>query len=492
MDHIRGWFALALALLSSVAYAGPSDCPVAGDTGTDPEWPAGKTPNGAYSVSGQNGCNALVGATWGALQSGGTTGLSSFAAAIAHITAVTGYSPTGGWPFLDDNGQERFYCAKYTTTGGAIFSVAVGVGYTSGGDCTPPPPPEAECGNEDEGYFLPDVRALTFAGVQEAIGACYNGCAIKAIEQAGPGINKDPDGTFSFPVFLRHTGDACQGGGGDTEPPVTPDEKPEGENCVTSSAGVEYCNADAYGENCGYVNDNFVCLGKTDADECWVNEDGSRLCGESAPTPPVPDSGTAGVKATPDDTVKQSQGIKIDQTFNYYTTTTVAGASRPAGDTGNNPNRPASTDPRTGVGGGGTGEEGNGGSASGGASCEAPPECSGDAIQCAQLLQQWRTRCVDQPTEQSVLDAISATDAEKGLEAGPNDGSVQIPTSLDGTAFIGGASCPSAPTISVMGQSISLQKYWDVACDMAILFAPIVQAMGALFAALIIFRTNWS
>ena len=40
----------------------------------------------------------------------------------------------------------------------------------------------------------------------------------------------------------------------------------------------------------------------------------------------------------------------------------------------------------------GTGDETDN-TASGGATCEQPPTCKGDGIQCAMLLQQWRTRC---------------------------------------------------------------------------------------------------
>jgi len=270
--------------------------------------------------------------------------------------------------------------------------------------------PPAECGDSGDWWFT-SIRGLNMDEITTAVGSCFDGCGVSAVKAAGPGIDKNPDGTFSFPVSIQSTGASCTGGGGETEPAAPPEPETNNENCVTSSAGVEYCSG-PYGENCGYVNDQFTCLGRTDSDECWVMTDGSRMCGSNAPMPPVPDNGTAGVPATPDDTVQASGGDTINNVYNFYNSTTVTGSSRPVGDSGANPNRPSSGDPATGAG-DGEGEE-TAGSASGGTTCDSPPVCEGDPIQCAILSQEWRTRCVDQPSESELVAEYGPASNEDG------------------------------------------------------------------------------
>lgn len=61
-------------------------------------------------------------------------------------------------------------------------------------------------------------------------------------------------------------------------------------------------------------------------------------------------------------------------------------------------------------------------SASGGADCSSPPTCSGDAISCAILSQQWQTRCDLQK------DADSSITLGKQLQAGNDPMAAQLPT----------------------------------------------------------------
>jgi hypothetical protein len=129
--------------------------------------------------------------------------------------------------------------------------------------------------------------------------------------------------------------------------------------------------------------------------------------------------------------------------------------------------------------------------ASGGEECTAPPTCSGQQIQCMQVMQAWRARCPSQWTDEEVMAAFNFSDAEKGLEAGPNDGTF-LADDLDDTAFIAGAACPTAPsfTVTVAGQSktIDLDPIWEPACFMAEKFAPFVVAMAYFASALLLFR----
>ena len=50
----------------------------------------------------------------------------------------------------------------------------------------------------------------------------------------------------------------------------------------------------------------------------------------------------------------------------------------------------------------GNGEDEDGDSASGGRTCDVAPSCSGDAIECATLYQQWETRCAIQSLEEEL------------------------------------------------------------------------------------------
>lgn len=209
------------------------------------------------------------------------------------------------------------------------------------------------CGDGTKGKLI-GFRATSWAAGTDGL-TCLGDCQISSFNQYPPGIDKETTGgvtTFHFSGWAKYSGETC----GPTEAPIEPEEvdppepdapedKYEGEECITSSNGVEYCRG-PQGENCGYYNDKLVCLGKTDPDECWVNADGSRFCGDSAPTPPVPDNGTRGTKAPPDDTVKAPGPTGTENTYNYYNGGTVSGSNAQS-DSGANPNRPGSVNPST-------------------------------------------------------------------------------------------------------------------------------------------------
>lgn len=84
-------------------------------------------------------------------------------------------------------------------------------------------------------------------------------------------------------------------------------------------------------------------------------------------------------------------------------------------------------------------------SAGGGASCDAPPQCSGDSIDCAQLWQQWKTRCA---VEQGTKAAITGGACVNG-----------VPTTLNCTAM-SAAECFQA------------QKLAETACFLSVSGSP--------------------
>lgn len=136
-----------------------------------------------------------------------------------------------------------------------------------------------------------------------------------------------------------------------------PREPEEGEVC-----SGEFCTSQANEHNCGFLNDEFVCLGSVPVDGCTVLGDGGRVCGEEAPMPPVPDAGTAGVPATPDLVIEVN-----DSTVNYYNSTTVSNSVRNPGTSGENPYSP----------GGGEGDGDSGGGGDGLMCSEEDGECDG-------------------------------------------------------------------------------------------------------------------
>ncbi len=245
----------------------------------------------------------------------------------------------------------------------------------------------------------------------------------------------------------------------------------QSEGCAAGDAG-EFCQSSSQGENCGYLNDQFICLGKTGDDNCNVMADGSRVCGTAAPMPPVPDNGTPGTPATPDGTITINNG----STFNFFNTTTVAGSSRPPGTTGQNPYNGSSPG---GVGDGeGEGEEGDE-AVSGGASCESLPVCEGDVIDCALLEQEWRQRCItDQPSGDALLAAIGLPGA--GDEYG------SIPTtevetgSFDGTGFFSASEC-------IADFEVDLGDYGTIEVPMSE-FCTALQGLGFVLLALAYFQ----
>jgi len=312
------------------------------------------------------------------------------------------------------------------------------------------------------------VGAANINGVPTSLG---QGCSVfkratQKYKRMGPANDRE------WLVSYQFTGLEC-----DAEPPaesLTFDDEPE-EKCKTGAGGLTWCEAPNADGDCGFFNDKYICLQSLGEDQCESKADGSRLCAASAPTPPVPDSGTPGVPAPADDSIVTSDGTS-STTYNYYNSTTVSNSSR---------------DPGTGGGTGGSGTVGPGGepeeesgSASGGITCDSEPSCAGDPIQCAILKQQWRTRCVEAPTEPQALEAIGATAGE--IDGSEMDAGQVDVTTLNTSGTLSG-SCPVPLNVSVMGQNLSLD-IWHGACEMAVLFAPFVMAMGYLLSAMLFIK----
>lgn len=296
----------------------------------------------------------------------------------------------------------------------------------------------------------------------------------------------EADGTTIYKVL--HTDLSCAHG---AVPPPVGDQAVDGETC--GGANPEFCLAKA-GENCGYLNDSFVCLPKVGETECAVFGDGGRVCGNRAPTPPVPDNGTPGTAATPAAAVTSTVN-NVSTTFNYFNATQVAGSSRDPGASGDDPydeegGDNGDCDPAT--------EECGEGSVSGGEFCSAEPVCTGDAIQCAIVEQQWRNRCVAPVTDEErtamfaglANDDIDGDGASEGIAEGmpwSSDDPIDILSDFDSDGWLGGRTCPATYSVdlsSAFGGAINISL--SEACFFFQIIGSIVLVMAWFEAAKIV------
>lgn len=177
-------------------------------------------------------------------------------------------------------------------------------------------PEEEDCGDLSGKWFL----GVGAEPTNEVCNGALNCRAEKVAATCTPAEgSSDPD--HRCVVTYEYNGDSC--GGGDSE--VSPSEDPE--VCIGN-----FCVNEPNAKNCGWLNGGFVCLNDVADSGCKVFDDGSRVCGDSAPMPPVPDNGTAGVEAEPDDTFETDVGDR-----DYFDDETVAGSSRDPGGSGDNP-----------------------------------------------------------------------------------------------------------------------------------------------------------
>jgi hypothetical protein len=132
-------------------------------------------------------------------------------------------------------------------------------------------------------------------------------------------------------------------------------------------------------------------------------------------------------------------------------------------------------------------------SASGGGTCASRPSCSGDAIQCAILVQTWLARC-DSPEGEG--DDPIDWDAATGFDLVPSDGPLTDPADqvipdegdTDLSGFLSGltstsgpaGSCPSPYALPLTSGSRSFE--WTGVCSFATTIRPLVLLLFALVA----------
>jgi hypothetical protein len=180
----------------------------------------------------------------------------------------------------------------------------------------------------------------------------------------------------------------------------------------------------------------------------------------------------------------------------------------------------------------GTGDETDN-TASGGGTCDAAPQCSGDAIQCAQLHQTWLMRCklgasvTGDPTvcaasytcagdtaqcaqvallrvqackdpqtqantgdanNNGVADILEAgVDSVEGIQPGlgEGDGGAGLWGKVNQNGWLGGGSCPGVPTFTAFGRTFNLS---EKPCEQGALLGNLLFAFALTAAAFIIGR----
>jgi hypothetical protein len=140
-------------------------------------------------------------------------------------------------------------------------------------------------------------------------------------------------------------------------------------------------------------------------------------------------------------------------------------------------------------GGGSTGEgEQENREASGGDTCDSPPVCSGDAINCAQLNQAWIARCeITKPTDLDLgeLDQdLRALIDDSPLDGGTFDFSNAIDTTIFNPTQ-GTNQCPEPIAFQVMGLDFEFEH--TAFCDLAETIRPLVLLSGILGSIYILF-----
>lgn len=411
------------------------------------------------------------------------------------------------------------FCNNGSTTTGCVTK-SLQVEEKPSTSCTPEPPPEpfdcAALANkmhlgqalDQPDSFVPADSICVKNGIVDTEGREISCSAWRMVRQGTNCVQPDgstgacndykrmgPTGERDILVRYKFSGLECEDEPEQPETPIEPEcetditgsvscQEDKSEKCHTAN-GLTWCEGLDNKKNCGFANNKYTCLDSLQPDKCMAMPDGSRLCVEGAPSPPVPDNGTPGVKAEPDSNMEVCTGEGACTQHNYYNGGTVSGSARDpgagSGTDGSGVVGPGGVPGGTGTGDGEGEEEGEVG---GGGTCAEPPTCSGDPIACATLQQQWKTRCSE--VDQSAIEsAFGLTEAEReGDLSGGGEGFTIGSLNADGGFS---ASCPTGTSITVKGYSIDFD-IWDYACQMALLFAPVTMLLGYIGAARIIYK----
>lgn len=140
--------------------------------------------------------------------------------------------------------------------------------------------------------------------------------------------------------------------------------------------------------------------------------------------------------------------------------------------------------------GGGSWGDGEGtGSAGTSDTCETPPTCSGNAVQCAIVDQVWRSNCMLMDTKGNKA-PWEGGDAAWGRDLKTEADTYNVFTDssdpLNADGFAGGGNCPAEPQFSVFGTTITIPTVH--LCEFAAMAKPFVIIMALITGLVIIGR----
>lgn len=360
------------------------------------------------------------------------------------------------------------------------------------------------CDTEGEAYLgakaecASDAGGNTYQGYGYSVQHAYGTADNWACAQGSFGPFSNPNGVFYFntscadgPTEINNFFDGpapasiCDGGcnysigscGSSVEVCL-----PESGRCLAQycpSGGT--CNPDEEPntpDGCSLVNGTVVCDctanpsapfcpgGGDDGSECGDNGDGTVTCDPGNP-PEQPSTGDPNSPGGPGDGSGSGQGPGPGDGSsctagdpNCYNTgggICQSGEECYTDDDGSSSNEdPGTCDPASGQCDPGSGSAGTSGS------CETQPSCSGDAIQCAILIQSWKNTCnaLDLKGEKPPWEA----DPDYGRDLADEAQEIDVSGQIDAGGFAA-ASCPANPTLSMFGQTVVIDLSY--VCDIA-------------------------
>lgn len=387
------------------------------------------------------------------------------------------YGTTKGYQILWDTNTSP----TATTWGGTSIMFNWGV----------PECPTGTTWNDAAKQCAPDscATAPTLGSLASRGGA--NGC------NAGCQYQQAPAGTQD-----KNPADVCMGSGASKYCGAST-WTPTGLACA--SGDVPLFPHDPNKDTCGTIpGSSYQECVKKDGTHCVTAPSGKSICwkpGETGPrtTNDGKDGGdrqvAPGIPTAPPNMTNPTPGPSTNTTINNtnYNTNVFTG-------TGTTPGQ----GPGTGVDGDGDGdgeEDGKDeGKLAGGAGCDAPPVCEGNAIECYHAQEAWRLRCeaVNDPATADISNLLAGYEEEEAADLAGflgSDGQGDLDShrevkeidlgELDDSGFLGGGgTCPSFAPVMVKGSSlgIDMSKF----CELLANVGQIVMALAYLVAIRII------
>lgn len=345
---------------------------------------------------------------------------------------------------------------------------------STGGCVAPEEPEEDKClattGNKiTHRHKLGEILLGTIATTPPPASLCHSSCRYSDPELDGKPyrfVNGEPGGAWAnFSYF--GDGVECEPGEKEADPPSENKPVADKENkctnkvCLTADADG---NCQQYTYSCT-ATEKYTDPGAMDCDFGSFN--GEAVCVPNSPAPKMTEKEvkTEVTEKTNSDGSKETTTTTTTTTTNCTgvgscsttTTTNVTnGKTNADGTPGGETSTCSGPDCKAGDGKSQNDqkeEEKSESKVSGDSSCEAPPVCTGDAIQCSILRQNHQQRCADQKwqeiDEQKLMDGVSGEMA--GSEYQPfgeqERGAFDFTGMIDTSSTIGG-SCPAIPPIT--------------------------------------------